>query len=344
MGLEKVGTTICEKIVAWTRPGSKSLLATRPVKANSVRCHELKSDIVQISRKSSCVSSNLTNMADNISNEFRNIGNALNKATSLSDFQDLAALINRLPNSPERNILMQNFLTRFKVFKEPFNGIKNSFSQIFGRELSNQELVQLCQKYKDIFSEQNNLKFLSKLYLQAMSDFRINPKKLLFKLSAVHPSNVASVSKEGDVLTLFVGNGTCLSNPENRVKAMNAIFHELTHLKQNMIAYGTNSEVYIEAIARYYLKKGLYEGKSLNEVKEIIKTSVREGVLTDSVNISLHSEMGQKGLKYINGNLNYKTPSDDGQLQYYEQLIEKEAFEAGDMAEQAIRFILAGLL
>ena len=53
--------------------------------------------------------------------------------------------------------------------------------------------------------------------------------------------------------------------------------------------------------------------------------------------------MGQKGLKYINGNLNYISSS-ECQLQYMEQLIEKEAFEAGNNAEQSIRFILASLL
>ena len=50
-----------------------------------------------------------------------------------------------------------------------------------------------------------------------------------------------------------------------------------------------------------------------------------------------------KGLKYINGNLNYISSS-ECQLQYMEQLIEKEAFEAGNNAEQSIRFILASLL
>lgn len=339
MGLEKVGTTIIKEIIA-LRGG----LATRPVKIKGLKiAPKLERDIVQIPGKSSCISSNLTNMADDISNEFRNIDKALIKASSLNDFKNLSAEINCLPNSTERNILMKKFLTRFKVFKAPFNGIKNSFSQIFERKLSNQELAQLCQKYKNIFNEQDNLKFLSKLYTQVMKDFGINPNKLQFKLCNVHPSNLASVTKDGHIFNLYVGNGDCLANPENRIKAMNAIFHELTHLKQSMIAYGTNSEAYIEAIARYSLKKGYYQGKNLEEVKEIIKTNVLQGVLTDSVNINLHSELGQRGLKYINGNLNYKSPS-DGQLQYMEQLIEKEAFEAGDMAEQAIRFVLTGLL
>lgn len=340
---EKVGTVICKEIIAL---GKGRIFATRPVKVNVEGLKltsKLKKDIVHISGKSSGVSANLTNMAGNISNEFRNIDEALVKATNLNDFQSIANKINSLANSAEKNILMQKFLSRFKFFKDPFNGIKNNFSQIFGRELSNQEAVQLSQKYKNIFREPNNLKFLGKLYMQAMCDFKINPNKLQFKLCNVHPSNVAGVAKEGHIFNLYVGNGDCLANPENRIKAMNAIFHELTHLKQNMIAYGTNSEAYIEAIARHSLKKGCYQGKNLEEVKEIIKTNVRQGVLTDAVNINLHSEMGQKGLKYINGNLNYKSPS-DGQLQYMEQLIEKEAFEAGDMSEQAIRFILTGLL
>ena len=74
-----------------------------------------------------------------------------------------------------------------------------------------------------------------------------------------------------------------------------------------------------------------------------LQANVQQGVLTDAVNINLHSEMGQKGLKYINGNLNYISSS-ECQLQYMEQLIEKEAFEAGNNAEQSIRFILASLV
>lgn len=34
MGIGKIGTTIGKEVVAWTRTGSKSLLATRPVKVN----------------------------------------------------------------------------------------------------------------------------------------------------------------------------------------------------------------------------------------------------------------------------------------------------------------------
>lgn len=346
MGLEKVGTTIGKEIIALTRTCNTRVFASNPVNIKGLNyAFKLKGDAVQIARplKSASVPNILTNMTENLSSEFSNIDRALVKASSVTDFQNLANRINCLTNSSERNILMQKFLSRFKVFKNPFNGIKNNFSQIFGRELSNQEVVQLCQKYKNIFREQDNLKFLSNLYMQAMRDFGINPNKLQFKLCNVHPSNVASVTKEGHIFNLYVGNGACLNNPENRIKAMNAIFHELTHLKQNMIAYGTNSEAYIEAIARYSLKKGYYQGKNLGEVKEIIKTNVQRGVLTDAVNINLHSEMGQKGLKYINGNLNYISSS-ECQLQYMEQLIEKEAFEAGNNAEQSIRFILAGLL
>lgn len=112
-----------------------------------------------------------------------------------------------------------------------------------------------------------------------MKDFGINPNKLQFKLCNVHPSNLASVTKDGHIFNLYVGNGDCLANHENRIKAMNAIFHELTHLKQSMIAYGTNSEAYIEAIARYSLKKGYYQGKNLEKVKEIIKTNVLQQLL-----------------------------------------------------------------
>lgn len=124
MGLEKVGTTIIKEIIAL-----KGGLATRPVKIKGLKiAPKLERDIVQIPGKSSCISSNLTNMVDDISNEFRNIDKALIKASSLNDFKNLSAEINCLPNSTERNILMKKFLTRFKVFKAPFNGIKNSFS------------------------------------------------------------------------------------------------------------------------------------------------------------------------------------------------------------------------
>lgn len=344
MGLEK-GITLGKEIFAYARTGGKSLLTAKPTKINIQGLKlspKLEGDIVRIATKNYCVSGNLTNMAKNISNEFRNIDSAIVKATSVNDFQNLANRINSLTSSTERNILMQKFLSRFKAFKNPFNGIKNNFSQIFGRELSNQEVMRLSQEYKDIFREQDNLKFLSKLYLQIMKDFGINPSKLQFKLCNVHSSNVASVTKEGHILNLYVGNGTCLATTENRIKAMNAICHELTHLKQSMIAYGTNQEAYIEAVARYALKNGYNQGKNLGELKQIIKTHIQQGVLTDATNIDIHSELGQRGLKYINGNMNYLEASKG--TQYLEQLIEREAFESGDMAEQSIRFILAGFI
>ena len=194
MGIEKVGLSLGNEIIAWTRTCNTRVFASNPVNIKGLNfAFKLKGDAVQIAPlKSASVPNILTNMTENLSSEFSNIDRVLVKASSVTDFQNLANRINCLTNSSERNILMQKFLSRFKVFKNPFNGIKNNFSQIFGRELSNQEVVQLCQKYKNIFREQDNLKFLSNLYMQAMRDFGINPNKLQFKLCNVHSSNVAS--------------------------------------------------------------------------------------------------------------------------------------------------------
>ena len=140
MGLEKVGTTIGKEIIALTRTCNTRVFASNPVNIKGLNyAFKLKGDAVQIARplKSASVPNILTNMTENLSSEFSNIDRALVKASSVTDFQNLANRINCLTNSSERNILMQKFLSRFKVFKNPFNGIKNNFSQIFGRELSN---------------------------------------------------------------------------------------------------------------------------------------------------------------------------------------------------------------
>lgn len=53
MSLGKIGTTLGKEIIAWTRTGSNGLLATRPVKANTVELKlapKLESDVVQLSK------------------------------------------------------------------------------------------------------------------------------------------------------------------------------------------------------------------------------------------------------------------------------------------------------
>ena len=54
MVLEKVGRTIGKEIIAWTRTGGKSFLATKPVKINKYGLRfvpKLQDDVFQISKK-----------------------------------------------------------------------------------------------------------------------------------------------------------------------------------------------------------------------------------------------------------------------------------------------------
>lgn len=286
----------------------------------------------------------LTNMTDDFSREFNEINKKLIKASQQGDFLEISKEINRLPNSTERDFLMEKFLVRYKVFKDPFIGIQKNLSEIFGRELSDIEMTELCKTYKEIFKEQDNLRFTGKLYYQVMKDFGFNTQKIRFSMDNVHPTKLGSIEKTGERAYFYIGNeAQALNTVENRIKFMNVLVHELTHLKQNIIAYGTSSEAYIEALARHCQKKGKYQDKNLAQIKEILQAKIEQGLLIDAPKFDINSAMGQKGIKYINGNLNYKS-SEEGKLEYMTQLIEKEAFEAGDMAEQAIRYILAGLV
>ena len=70
MGIGTIGTAIGKEIIAWTRTGGKSLLATRPVKVNTAGLRlapKLEGDIVQISNhKAGTILNTKTGIHENV--------------------------------------------------------------------------------------------------------------------------------------------------------------------------------------------------------------------------------------------------------------------------------------
>ena len=102
MGLEKIGTTIGKGIIAWTRTGEKTFLATRPVKVFSSKlkyCQNLNSDIVQISKNNYL--SNIKKLALN-EEDSKMLENILSGSNlDSSELTEIREMFNHIMNRPD---------------------------------------------------------------------------------------------------------------------------------------------------------------------------------------------------------------------------------------------------
>lgn len=210
MALGKIGTTIGKEIIAWTKTsGSKSLLATKPIKINSYElmyAKNLKGDVVQFSNQNknfSVVSSNKTNSWLK-KNPFYEIFNVFNKKIYLAKNG-----FPKLNYSTVRKFLRDNPNINLKDFCTYANKINYAKLQNIVPEVKN-------------FKSFNKLHFANHHYKQYKTDFTIEDLQFSKDLTQYLKENYTNAD---DMIKLYSAFPTisrdvgCL--PDDWIKLLN---------------------------------------------------------------------------------------------------------------------------
>jgi hypothetical protein len=136
---------------------------------------------------------------------------------------------------------------------------------------------------------------------------------------------------------------------KNRNKMVNYLTHEFKHATQDKLANQVDIHKNIRAridneqrwnteLWQEYLIKS---SNNIEKAKDKLAEELYDGMLPSFKNferIPENSSLYQKGLEYIEGHKNYIRHQDDLNG-YYNQLVEKEAFDAGNRMEQIYKWL-----
>lgn len=238
-----------------------------------------------------------------------------------------------------------------KKYLDRIDDIKENFSKIFGKDFTKDEANELALKYKEIFETEDSVNFFEKIFAQIQKDYNLPNVGGIFE--EMEPGEFAGWN-------MFTGLSYNLKQTKrnaegkiveilNKHKMVNYITHELKHATQDKLANQVdihkniraridceqkhNTELWQENLRKY--------GTNIEETKEKMADEWYEWVLPSFKNLEKipeDSPLYQKGLEYIEGHRNYIRHQDDVNG-YRNQLVEKEAFDAGYRMEEIYHWL-----
>ena len=246
-----------------------------------------------------------------------------------------------------------NSLDEGKKYLDKIDDIRENFSKIFARDYTKDEAQELALKYKEIFETEDNSKFLQKILERLKKDYSLPD----FKMSLgkkTHSQEYASWGIfTGGIeynIDLIKYNADGIITELDRPNMIMSLTHELKHAAQDKIANQIDIHKHIMARIDFEQshntiawQKALRKyGSNIEEVREKLAKECYDAMIPSFKNlekISENSPLYQKGLEYIEGHKNYIRYQDD-LVGYKKQLIEKEAFDAGDRMEQIYKWLI----
>lgn len=240
-----------------------------------------------------------------------------------------------------------------KKYLDKIDDIKENFSKIFGRDYTKDEAQELALKYKEIFETEDNNECLDNFLKQIRKDydlpefgFYVNKMKSSIDY-AEWGLYSGGITYNRDLISIVDGKITNV----DRLHLIKAIAHELKHATQDKVANQVdihkniiakvdreerhNSEAWQKALRLY--------GSDIDETRRKLSELLYRKMIPSFKTLEkIHedSPLYQKGLEYIEGTRNYILPSEEGLDRYKNQLVEKEAFDAGDRMEQIYKWLM----
>lgn len=248
-----------------------------------------------------------------------------------------------------------------KKYLDRIDDIKENFSKIFGRDFTKDEANEMALKYKEIFETTDDTDFMAKVFVQIRKDY--NLPKIPFDIGKLQTSE--AYAEWGLIRTMSNPNGGLTYNKNlvkyivndgkgkfveiDRPHVIKSLAHEMKHAKQDEIACRVDLQKYMTAFVDCEKKHdtGTWQ-QSLRECNNNIDDASRK--LTEKMyetmmpafknleKIPEGSPLYQKGLEYIENKRNYICPLEDLNG-YRNQLVEKEAFDAGNRMEQIYKWL-----
>lgn len=206
----------------------------------------------------------------------------------------------------------------------------------------------MALKCQEAFNEENNLDFLTKLFNQQNKDYELPLKTAQSKTSAElggetiygEFSVIQGIKRDGMLKRGGMSfNMDKLIDNFDRKKLAQTFAHELKHAQQMKICLGTNKRQFIKNSARKNLHHKCYTGAlrarggnaelAMNDYVQKIESTLLLPEFRTIPQIEQNTPLYQRGLAYLDNWKNYIKPPENDEL-YRAQLVEKEAFDAGD--------------
>ena len=160
--------------------------------------------------------------------------------------------------------------------KPSLEKVAKNFSEIFRKNISNEEAQKMVSSYKEIFKTDNVDDFCKKIFEQVKKDYGYENSDIVLEIHKLKDNTTVK-----DLGAWVTGQGTMELYPvvtdvgkislENRKTLFGAIIHEFQHVKQTEYAYRTNMEKLAEAIF-----KNEFKGEdTITKLKEILDNSIK---------------------------------------------------------------------
>ena len=231
-----------------------------------------------------------------------------------------------------------------KTYIENIEKIQEYFNKIFDKNLTKDEANEMALKYKEAFNEKENLSFISKLFNQLNKDYGIPLKTAQSDVELGNAHGAFSVMhgiKENG--TLSPGGMTFNEHTldeGNRKLLVQTFAHELKHAQQMKICLGVDKRQFIENNARKNLNHAWYQDAlrarggnaklAMDDYVQKIESTLLLPEFRNIEKIENSSPLYQRGLNYMESWNNYIKCTERTYDEYRNQLVEREAHDAGD--------------
>ena len=223
-------------------------------------------------------------------------------------------------------------------------------SKIFRREVTSEEATQLMNRYKEIAKVENKEEYIKQMFNQLKKDYGWEGIDFTYNLNRTTNLSGGSVGGFRPLSTIgktasdgnyYIDKFTpevmevCLNRSKEDIFA--TMVHEFQHCKQHEIAYRADKNKFIEAMIRKRLSPEMKEEIAM--FKEAIDKYYAP-VWDKLPAIQKGSKEYNMGLRYIDNLEHYISASED-KVKYMQQLVEREAYSAGDKAKDIYRKALS---
>ena len=223
-------------------------------------------------------------------------------------------------------------------------------SKIFRREITSEEATQLMNRYKEIAKVENKEEYIKQMFKQLKKDYGWEGIDFTYNLNRTTNLTGGSVGgfrplsitgKTAPDGNYYIESFTpeimevCLNRSKEDIFA--TMVHEFQHCKQHEIAYRADKNKFIEAMIKKRLSPEMTEEIAM--FKDAIDKYYAP-VWDKLPALAKGSKEYELGLKYIDNIEHYVSASED-KIKYMQQLVEREAYSAGDKAKDIYKKALS---
>lgn len=220
------------------------------------------------------------------------------------------------------------------------------FSEIFKKDVSDETARNMLKKYEEIFKIDDAKLFTEKAFNQIKKDYGFEKADLPLKINLIKVKSLCKDLLQGRktlesgilnninpsmTLNPICNNSGKLSN-QMKKDIFETIYHEFKHLQQEQYCYYADKNKFF-SILKQRIQKSFNIDSNLKQ-KMIQDLEINYDKCFKNVEIKDVKNQSLLIDKYMKNNANYKMPPEISLKEYKKQILEEEAFYAGDFGQK----------